>query len=99
MSGVGLITDSNRRRARSISSTLKLIGTATQSGRQLPVSGCRRLAVVMLGGELPFLRGAEAVALEIDLQALAGMVIEIEQDVANRPPLERRDQARDVGPI
>ena len=39
--------------------------------------------------------GAEGVAHELDLSARAGPVIEIEQQVADRPPLDRGDQSGD----
>src|SRR5271154_6149831 len=37
--------------------------------------------------------GAESIAVEVDLRAGAGLVVEIEQEVANRAALDRSDQS------
>jgi len=50
----------------------------------------------MFRDELPFLDRAEAVALEVNLTALARMVVEVEQHVANRPAFHRGDERRDT---
>src|ERR1700684_78869 len=39
--------------------------------------------------------GAEGIAVEVDLRAGAGLVVEIEQEVANRAALDRSDQSGD----
>ena len=54
------------------------------------------LGMAMFGDELPFLDRAEAVALEVNLTALARMVVEVEQDVANRSTFHRGDERRDT---
>src|SRR5271155_308043 len=51
----------------------------------------------MMGGRSELTRsgGAEGIAFEVDLRASAGLVVEIEQDVANRAALDRSDQSGD----
>jgi hypothetical protein len=46
--------------------------------------------------ELPLLNRAKAVAFEIDLAALTSLVLEVEQDMTNRPPLHRSDERGDT---
>src|SRR5712664_3936562 len=56
----------------------------------------RALCMAMFGDELPFLDRAEAVALEVNLTALARMIVEVEQDVANRPAFHRGNERGDT---
>src|SRR5260370_33785829 len=56
----------------------------------------RVLGMAMFGDELPFLDRAEAVALEVNLTALARMIVEVEQDVANRPAFHRGEERGDT---
>src|SRR5215469_7331699 len=79
ISGVGLMIPSRRRRASSI---------------RCAVIALEELAM-RVRSELSRTRFAERIADELDLRARAGLVIEIEQEIANRAPLDRRDQAGD----
>src|SRR6266851_1512401 len=63
-----------------------------RSSRSTP----RVLRMAMFRDELPFLDRAEAVALEVNLMALARVVVEVEQDVANRPAFHCGDERRDT---
>src|SRR5690348_16289792 len=56
----------------------------------------RVLRMAMFGDELAFLDRAESVAFEVNLVALARVVVEVEQDVANRPAFHCRDERRDT---
>src|SRR5580704_12333952 len=58
--------------------------------------GRSRKDLMMSGrSELTRSGGAERIAVEVDLRASAGLVVEIEQEVANRASLDRSDQTGD----
>src|SRR5215469_4725540 len=53
-------------------------------------------SVTVCGDELSFMNRAETVALEVHLPAGAGLIIEIKQQIANRPALEGGDQRAQI---
>ena len=55
--------------------------------------------LMLMRSEAALARGAEGVALELDLDALAATPIEIEQQKPDRAPLDRLDQRGDLGRI
>src|SRR5512135_494127 len=85
ISGVGLVIPARRRDAASMSSIVTVSSGGVCAGAIGDSATGRR-------GELARRGRAKRVTVEFDLQANARLVIQVEQDVADRAPLDRFDQ-------
>lgn len=55
--------------------------------------------MAMPGVELPLSDRAKTFSFEINLPTLSALIVEIQQDITNRPPFHCGDQRRDTGAI
>src|ERR1700693_1167722 len=104
MSGVGSTTSLTRSRPHPRSSIVTFSAFAalifgvrrTACAFALPARGSM---VMLMGGEAALGGRAEGTALEFDLDALAALPVEVEQQIADRALLDRVDERGDLGRI